>query len=113
MALENTKVAREQGGDILVVKSGGKVKIETGGQIVPNSGTQAATIADAAALTENTAAIGGTNDGNLPALVDPSGDAGASVIAGVREVAAGHNALVAKFNTLLAALEGAGILASS
>jgi hypothetical protein len=38
-----------------------------------------------AALTENTGAIGGTNDGDLPALVDPNGDAGASVIAAIRE----------------------------
>lgn len=44
-------------------------------------------------LTENSGAIGGTNDGNLPALVDPSGDAGATVIAGIRECAAKINAI--------------------
>lgn len=46
-----------------------------------------------AALTENSGVIGGTSDGNLPALVDPSGDAGASVIAGIREVAERSNTL--------------------
>lgn len=39
-------VYMQQGGDIQVIASGGKVKVETGGQIVPNSGTQASTIAD-------------------------------------------------------------------
>jgi predicted RecA/RadA family phage recombinase len=54
--------------------------------------TLAATTAPAA-LTENSGVIGGTSDGNLPALVDPSGDAGASVIAGIREVATRCNTL--------------------
>lgn len=47
-----------------------------------------------AALTENAGAIGGTNDGNLPALVDPAGDAGASVIDGIRENATKVNAII-------------------
>lgn len=59
-----------------------------------------------AALTENSGAIGGTNDGNLPALVDPSGDAGATVIAAIRENAT-------KINAILTALKAAGIMASS
>lgn len=46
------------------------------------------------ALTENSGAIGGTNDGNLPALVDPNTDAGATVIAGIRECATKINTLV-------------------
>jgi len=46
-----------------------------------------------AALTENAGAIGGVSDGDLPALVDPAGDAGASVIAGIRECATRINAL--------------------
>lgn len=46
-----------------------------------------------AALTENAGAIGGTSDGDLPALVDPNGDAGATVIAGIREVATRCNTL--------------------
>lgn len=40
-----TKVYETDGGNTLVVASGGKIKIETGGQIVPNSGTQASAIA--------------------------------------------------------------------
>lgn len=38
------KVYRAQGGEQLVVASGGSVKMETGGKILPNSGTQAATM---------------------------------------------------------------------
>lgn len=73
----------------------------------------AANIADAAALTENSGAIGGTNDGDLPALVDPAGDSGASVIAGIRENATAINALTTKLNAVIAAAEAAGILATS
>lgn len=69
---------------------------------VPTAFTQTYATADAtiaaltaAALTEGGGVIGGTNDGDLPALVDPAGDAGASVIAGIRENAAMINKLVA------------------
>lgn len=74
----------------------------------------------AATLTENSGAIGGTNDGNLPALVDPSGDSGASVIAGIRENAAMINKLHADITALrttvaneIAALKTSGLQASS
>lgn len=42
------KVYRKQGGDEFVVANGGKVKVETGGLIVGNAGTQAAFVADVA-----------------------------------------------------------------
>lgn len=51
------------------------------------------------ALTENTGAIGGTNDGDLPALVNPAGDSGASVIAGIRENSTKINAIIAALKT--------------
>lgn len=54
-----------------------------------------AAMAAVAALTENGGALGGVQDGNITALVDPAGDAGASLIDGVREVAAKVNALAA------------------
>lgn len=38
------KIYRAQGGTQLVVASGGSIKVETGGKVVPNSGTQAAAI---------------------------------------------------------------------
>ena len=41
------KVYRAQGGDRLVVASGGSIKVETGGGILPNSGTKASHIANA------------------------------------------------------------------
>lgn len=70
------KVYRKQGGDQLVVASGGQVNVESGGQITA-AGTQAAHIADVAGTTAWT-----------------TGDK-------------------AKVNTLFAALEGVGILATS
>lgn len=62
------------------------------GQSGTHDDTLAAT-AVPAALTENAGAIGGTNDGDLPTPVDPAGDAGASLIACVRELAARVNTL--------------------
>jgi len=78
------KVYRKQGGDSLVVASGGTIQVLTGGKIVPNSGTQAAHIADASAIS----------GGDAPTEAE-------------------HNALITKLNSVLAALRGAGILASS
>lgn len=78
------KTYRQNGGNQMVIASGGSIKVETGGAIVPNSGTQAATIADVAALT----------GGESPTEAE-------------------FNALATKFNTLLAALEGVGILAAA
>lgn len=72
------KVYVAQGGDQMVVANGGKLKIETGGAIVPNSGTKAATVADV-----STATIAWTT------------------------------AEKGRFNSVLAALEGVGILATS
>lgn len=39
------KVYHKLGGDSLVVASGGTIQVETGGKVVPNSGTQASNIA--------------------------------------------------------------------
>lgn len=44
-ATYSPQVYRAQGGSQLVVASGGSIKVETGGKIVPNSGTQAANVA--------------------------------------------------------------------
>ncbi|MES0444975.1 MAG: hypothetical protein ABUJ92_00380 [Desulfobacterales bacterium] len=46
-------VYHAQGGAQVVVASGGSIKLETGGQIIPNSGTQASTIADLATAATN------------------------------------------------------------
>jgi len=53
----SSKVYMEQGGDTLIVASGGEIKIETGGAIVPNSGTQASHIADPTNEATNVTAI--------------------------------------------------------
>lgn len=74
------KVYRKQGGDQMVVAASGTIKIETGGAIVPNSGTQASHIANV------------TGAGAF-------GTDAATTIAAV--------------NSILSALEGVGILATS
>lgn len=77
-------VHRPQGADQLVVESGGSIQVKTGGKILPNSGTQASHIADTSAIT----------GGEAPTEAE-------------------FNALQTKFNSVLAALRGVGILASS
>lgn len=104
----NTAVRRLQGGDVLEIASGGELRLSGG--TITNAGTQASVIADATALTENSGAIGGTNDGDLPDLA--SADAAANAAA-VRECATAINTLATKLNAVIAALEGAGIIATS
>lgn len=48
MAYNTGLVYKNQGNQQLVVANGGSIKVETGGTILPNSGTQAAHIADLA-----------------------------------------------------------------
>lgn len=82
------KVYKKDGGDTQVVASGGSIDVAAGGKILA-AGTQAAHIADAKA------------DYATPDL-----DTEAEVIVAI-------NATNTKLNAILAALEGAGILASS
>lgn len=91
------KVYKKQGGNELVVASGGKIVIETGGQLVPNSGTQASTIADLSITTDLTGVDTGTD----------------MTAAQAAQIEADLAAIATKLNAVLAALEGAGILASS
>lgn len=49
--VRNTIIYRRQGGSEEVIGSGGKLIIQTGGKIVPNSETQAAHIANATGAT--------------------------------------------------------------
>jgi len=51
------KVYRDNGGDRQVIASGGAIKVETGGEIQPNSGTQASHIADPTNEATNVIAI--------------------------------------------------------
>lgn len=67
----------------------------------PDLGVGQSAIVPVADLTEAAGPIGGTNDGDIPELVDPNGDAGAAVIAGIRELATSVNAL----NTFAEVLE--------
>lgn len=98
--------AAAQTQDALTDNGGGSADQTVDSQAAPTtltdstgySGTHDDTLAATtvpSALTENGGAIGGTNDGDLPALVDPAGDAGASVIAGIRENATMINTIIA------------------
>lgn len=78
----SSKVYREPGGDRLVVDAGGAIQIMEGGQILPDGGTQAAHIADLAAIS----------GGESPTEAE-------------------HNAVRTAVNAILAALRGAGIIA--
>ena len=82
-----TKVYKTDGGDTQVVASGGEIDIESGGTIT-NDGTQASAIADATVDYDT---------GDL--------DAEAEIIAAL-------NATNGKINSIIAALEGVGILAA-
>jgi len=97
------KVYREQGGDKIVVASGGEINIESGGTVTAD-GTQASTIADAAVNLKTDYAVddiddAGTIDGTEIAVV-------------LNLITAAYNDLATKHNTLLAAIEGVGILAT-
>jgi hypothetical protein len=83
------KVYRKHGGAQMVVASGGSIKVETGGTILPNSGTQPAHIANASVAHDLNATFSDT------------------------EAEAALNALGTKLNSVLAALRGAGVIASS
>lgn len=82
------KVYRDKGGDRQVVKGGGEIKVEPGGKVT-NDGTQASHVADASVAHALNATFSDT------------------------EVEAALNTLGTKINSILAALEGAGTLASS
>lgn len=78
-----SKVGKTQGGNNFYVKSGGQIDIESGGKITA-AGTQAAYVANLSAIT----------GGDAPTEAE-------------------HNAVRTALNSILAALRGAGIMASS
>lgn len=78
----NVPVRKLQGGSVLEIIEGGELRIDGG--TLTNAGTQAAAIADTAALT----------GGESPTEAE-------------------FNALLVKFNSLLAALRGVGVIATS
>ena len=95
--MANTSNYMEQGGDKWVI--GGELNFVTGATITPNSGT----VPTVAALTENSGAIGGTNDGDIPSLASPDA---ATNAAAIREVAE-------KLNDVIAALQALGLASAS
>jgi len=95
----NSLVYHEQGGASLVVSSGGSINIESGGTITA-AGTQASAIVS---LTDST---GGTANDTMVAIgATNSGDVSANINNNFADLAA-------KVNAILAALRGAGIIAS-
>ena len=93
----NALVYNEQGGSKLVVASGGQISIESGGKITA-AGTQASAIVD---ITDNTGGTAGDTIAN-------TGGANPTTAEFENAVAS----ITAKLNAVLAALRGAGIIAS-
>lgn len=79
------KTYRKDGGNTLVIASGGAVDVESGGKIL-DDGVQAAAITNA-----------------------PAGGTGAA--AGAYDTAANRDAMIASLNAVIAALRGAGLIA--
>lgn len=104
-----TKVHHKQGGDVLVVASGGAIDVENGGKLTAN-GAQAAALT--AQLTAITHTAPGTPDYALQDLVQNTGfgfatkDEGNSVL----KVIANLQARLAEVET---ALEGVGVVAAN
>lgn len=97
------KVYREQGGNKLVVASGGEVKIESGGSITA-AGTQASKIADlAVTYTLNDPTI---TPNNAITIADGSAATVAELLEFCEE-------LKADIHAIIDVLEGAGLAASS
>lgn len=108
-----TKVYRKVGGDELVVADGGKITIEAGGLL--DGIVLSSAIGNAEVLTiEN----GGAIDVEAGGVITAAGTQAAHIADAAAAADAApdkteFDALVTKFNAVLAALEGVGVLASS
>ncbi|MCB0159765.1 MAG: hypothetical protein KDD83_16655 [Caldilineaceae bacterium] len=101
--MANTLVYKPQGGDELVVASGGEINVESGGKIT-DDGTQASAISDLAiTYSSNDPTI--TANGAVTVA-----DGSAASVAELLELC---EELMAQTNAILAALRGVGIIASS
>ena len=93
-----------QGGDTLVVSASGEIKVESGGAITAD-GTQASHIADAS--TSHSI----TDPADAPADADALRDD--LVANAIPDIESALDALGTKINSILDALEGVGITATS
>lgn len=99
MAGENAKVHKSQTPDTLTIESGGNIDVRSGGKITA-AGTQASAIT---AITDNT---GGSASSTLAAITA----GGAYAQADLTAIKNGLASIAAKQNSIIAALQGAGIL---
>ena len=98
------KVYKKDDGDTLVVASGGEIDVESGGKITAD-GTQASHITNA------TTSHSITDPADSPLDADALRD---DLVANtIPSIEAALDALATKINSLIAALEGVGITASS
>jgi hypothetical protein len=67
MAYESSRVYSRPGDEALVLTSGGKIVVQTGGKIVPNSEAQASHIANATGGI--TTSAGGTGQAKINAII--------------------------------------------
>lgn len=100
---QNTEIYLEQGGKRLVIGSGGEVLVRDGGKIT-DDGTQASAAADI------TLTYSANDPGITPNSAVTVADGSTPTVAELLEFC---EELLAKQNAILAALRGAGIIASS
>ena len=101
------KVYHDKDGDRIVVASGGELKVESGGKVT-NDGVQAAAVADVAAADPAAAPAGGT--GATAGAYDTAANRDLMITA-VNANRTLTIELSTKFDALIAALRGAGIIA--
>jgi hypothetical protein len=103
----SNKVYMEQGGDKLVVASGGEIDMKTGAKLLTN-GTQGANVAGPAAAASLTTDLTGVDTGT-----DMTAAQAAQIEADLAALKTAIDANNAAIDSILARLEAAGILASS
>lgn len=101
------KIYKDLDGDRQVIKSGGEIRMESGGKIT-DDGTQAAAIADVAAADPAAAPAGGS--GATAGAYDSAANRDLMITA-VNANRTLTIELSTKFDALIAALRGAGIIA--
>lgn len=107
----NTKVYEEQGGDRLVVASGGSIVVQSGGSIVVESGGTGIPVAGQQAHIAHTAAP--TNTAPYTVRTDTVAHAAADAQAAVNAIAADLATAVAKIDALVDVIQTAGLTAAS
>ena len=107
----NTKVFEEQGGDTLVVASGGQIVVQSGGAIVVESGGTGIPVAGQQAHVAQVGAA--TNTAPYTIRTDTTAHCAADAQAAANALAVDLAAATAKVNALVGVIQTAGLTAAS